>query len=175
MPDAKKEKKTAEQKEAEAEAKAETKVMDAEDAMFCGFMSMQVVDSDGIQKLSKGSALGGVMHLSRADGKVKLTSKFAVNPLYYLEIQRDAGLYLFGELWYGEQKRTPLNGIGRIVPKQCKALIDQTEKNGDSSCTCDVELPFLANSTEKMATLKIVTKEQKFVTKVVEASLELSE
>lgn len=162
-------------KEKEAEVKSEKKVIDGDDACFCGFMSLQVVDSDGLQKMNKGSAIGGVLHIEKEGGKVKLVSKHSLNPLYYLEIQRDAALYLFGEIWYGEQKRTPLNGIGRVIPKSCKALIDSMEKAGSDSFELDVELPFLSNHVDRLGKLIVKTKEQKFVTKVVEVTLELSE
>ena len=88
--------KTKEEKEAaqkEAERKSEQKVLDTEDASFCGFCSFQIVDSDGLQKMNKGSALGGVLHVEKSsDGKVYLVTEFAADPLYYLELQRDAGL-----------------------------------------------------------------------------------
>jgi len=166
-----------EQKQREAEIKSEKKVLNEDDSSFCGFSSFQIVDSDGLQKMNKGSTMSGVVHIEKSGGKVELVTSFPSDPLYYLELQRDAQLYLYGSMWYGEEKASKTNSIGRIIPKSTKALIDAMEKGGSNVAEISVMLPFLKNaaSKDKLATMKISTIEEKFVTKVSEARLVLTE
>lgn len=163
------------EKEKKAEAKAEAKILDLQDESFCGFCQLAVVDQDGYTRATKGNNLGGTLFCTRKNGKVALSAQWSSNPLYYLQVQRDQNLYLSGDLWFGEPKKSPTNLIGKIVPKKSEQLLQEMEKANGEQFQVKVEMPFLANAAGRLATLTVTAKEEKFVTKVAKVELELSE
>jgi len=162
-------------KEKEKQEKIEKKILDEADENFCGFIGLQIVDQDGHPKMVKGSGGGGPLFIERVGGMVHITSYFTPNPLKYTAIERDTGLYLTGELAYGEPKVSPTNMIGRLVPVSCGKLTTELEKSSTADVDVQVELPFLKNCATRLATLTVATKEEKFVTKIVGTTLKLSE
>ena len=88
----------------------------------------QIVDQDGLPRVTKGSANQSALHLEKKDGKVFLTASFTPNPIYYLQIQRDSQMFLTGSLWFGEEKRNRLNTIGGVMPKSCEQIVTTMDK-----------------------------------------------
>lgn len=152
--------------------KAEDKIIDAEEKNFCGFCSFSIQDQDGYTRVVKGSSCSGPLFIEKAGAGVVISATFTPNPLHYLEIQRDGNFYLVGNMWYGSEKKSASNLIGALIPKNSEQITTQLE-NGDVA-ELQVDLPFLKNSGARLAKLKLTTKEQKFITKVVKVELELS-
>mmetsp|Transcript_4915 Transcript_4915/g.12246 ORF Transcript_4915/g.12246 Transcript_4915/m.12246 type:complete len:215 (+) Transcript_4915:233-877(+) len=167
---------TAESKALDKERKAVEKIMNDADDMFCGFVKLQILDQDAYARQVKGAEIAGPVHLVKKEGgKVFLQATFAPNPLFYLMLEREPNNFLSGEMWYGDAKRSPLNLIGKIVPKSCEQIVSTMDKTKSSESTLKVELPFLANAPERLAPLSVVTREEKFITKVASVTLELGE
>lgn len=164
-----------EKKQLEKEQKVEAKIVDELDVNFCGFTQLSIVDIDGYPKQIKGSGIAGALFLSRTNGKITIESSFAPNPLYFMKVERDSNMFLTGELWFGEAKKSPLNLIGKIVPKSCEQCVNVMEKTKAEEFQLKVEIPFLKDSPNRLAMLTVVTKEEKFVTKILKISLELAD
>lgn len=159
----------------EKDKKAEAKIIDETDENFCGFIGLQLVDQDGYPRVIKGSQMGAPLQLRRKDGKVVLEAHFTPNPLYYLHVLREPQLFLTGELWYGEAKKSPTNLIGKLVPKSSSQLVEVMEKCKTEEFTVKLEVPFLANAPSRLLPLVVGTKDEKFCTKVIYARAEFSE
>jgi len=167
---------TAESKALEKEKKAIDKIMNDSDDMFCGFVKLQILDQDAYARQVKGAEISGPVHLLKKEGgKVFLQATFAPNPLFYLMLEREPQNFLSGSMWYGDAKCSPLNLIGKIVPKSCEQLVTTMDKTKSTEFVVKVELPFLANAPERLAPLNVVTREEKFITKVASVTLELGE
>jgi len=171
----KKEKKAEEKKEKE-EAKAKKKWFDAADEQFCGFMSLQIVDTDGYAKKTKGMELKGPMYLvsdGAAGDPVVLESEFsATNPLGYCQVPNEENLLLCGAWWVGEKPST-LTTIGSSIPKSCQVAHKDMEKSSTTEFSMDVEMPLLKGAPSRLVKATVTTKEQKFITKVVKVRLEV--
>jgi len=169
----KKEKKAEEKKEKE-EAKAKKKWFDEADENFCGFMSLQIVDTDGYAKKTKGMDIKGPMYLvsdAKAD-TVVLEAEFSANPLFYCQVPNEESLLMFGKWWIGEKPST-LTTIGASIPKSCQAAHKDMEKSSTTEFSMEVEMPLLKGAPSRLVSATIVTKEQKFITKVVKVSLKV--
>lgn len=156
------------------DVQAETKVMDPEDESFCGFVKLHIVDQDGLGKVTKGNNIEGVLHVKREGETVKLCADWTLNPLYYMKIERDNQLFCYGSMWYGEQKKSTLNTVACIVPKNCQKVMEELEKNEkgkQSECFLEADMPFLANSPNRLVQVKLITKEERYVTKVTGVEL----
>jgi len=158
------------------EARGMVKLMDEKDEMFCGFCSFNVIDQDGYPKMIKGCALADTpLYIDREGGKVILTASFAPKPHGYLEIQRDNQLYVSGSIWYGESKKSSINCIGKLIPKQMEIVSKEMEKSGSTTFECKLELPFLKNAPKRLATVVFDTVEERFLTKISSFRVELTE
>jgi hypothetical protein len=164
-----------EEKEQKAEAKSTRKFMDEEDENFCGFMSLMIVDSDGYAKKTKGMDIKGPMYMTSDGAKgdpVVLESEFALNPLFYIQVPNEENLLMFGQWWIGEKPST-LTTIGSAIPKSTQVANKDMEKSGTTEFSMDVEMPLLKGAPSRLVKATISTKEQKFVTKVIKAKLEV--
>jgi len=164
-----------EEKEKKAEAKAKGKFLDEEDENFCGYMSLMIVDQDGYKKTTKGMEIKGPMYMT-SDGKtgdpVVLEAEFALNPLFYIAVPNEESLLMFGQWWIGEKAST-LTTIGSAIPKSTQVAHKDMEKSATTEFSMDVEMPLLKGAPSRLVRATITTKEQKFVTKVVKAKLEV--
>merc|ERR1712166_695041 len=164
-----------EEKEKKAEVKATGKFMDEEDENFCGYMSLMIVDSDGYAKKTKGMDIKGPMYMTSDGAKadpVVLEAEFALNPLFYIQVPNEENLLMFGQWWIGEKPST-LTTIGSAIPKSTQVAQKDMEKSGTTEFSMDVEMPLLKGAPSRLVRATITTKEQKFVTKVVKAKLEV--
>jgi hypothetical protein len=165
----------AEEKEKKAEAKSKKKVLDENDESFCGFVGLQIVDSDGYAKKVKGMDIKGPLFMV-SDGAtgdpVVLEAEFAMNPLFYIQVPNDESLLMFGQWWIGEKQST-LGTIGTAIPKSCQTALKDMEKSSSTDFTIDVEMPLLKGAPTRLVKAQITTKEQKFITKVVKVKLEV--
>lgn len=154
----------------EKEKKAEAKIFDAEDAGFCGFVRLHIVDQDGLARVTKGTNAEGVLHLEKSGDGCKLVAKFPLNPLYFLEIPNEQSLYFYGNLWYGDAKKTSTNEIGKVIPANCKDIntqIDKTKDGKKGTGEVNVFVPFFKDSLNRNLKMKLLTHEERFCTKVV--------
>jgi len=164
-----------EEKEKKGEAKAAAKFMDADDENFCGFMSLMIVDSDGYAKKTKGMEIKGPLYMTSDGAKgdpVVLETEFALNPLFFIQVPNDENLLMCGSWWIGEKPST-LTTIGSTIPKPTQVAQKDMEKSGTADFTMDVEMPLLKGAPSRLVKATITTKEQKFVTKVIKAKLEV--
>jgi len=164
-----------EEKEKKGEAKATAKFMDADDENFCGFMSLMIVDSDGYAKKTKGMEIKGPLYMTSDGAKgdpVVLETEFALNPLFFIQVPNDENLLMCGSWWIGEKPST-LTTIGSTIPKPTQVAQKDMEKSGTADFTMDVEMPLLKGAPSRLVKATITTKEQKFVTKVIKAKLEV--
>lgn len=170
--------KTAEQKALEKEQKAMNKILDAKDENFCGFCAFDVIDQDGYKKQVKGCHLDQApVFISRnSSGKVELTACFTVRPQSFMKVDRDNNLFMNGLIWYGAEKKSPTNLIGRIVPKSMEKCHGELQESGKlSEFSVDFEIPFLAKSNKRLAKMKFQTTEERCTHKVTGLSVELTE
>jgi len=164
-----------EEKQEKAEAKATAKFMDADDENFCGYMSLMIVDSDGYAKKTKGMDITGPLYMTSDGAKgdpVVLESEFALNPLFYIQVPNDESLLMCGSWWIGEKPST-LTTIGSTIPKSTQVAQKDMEKSGGAEFSMDVEMKLLKGAPSRLVKATITTKEQKFVTKVIKAKLEV--
>jgi hypothetical protein len=164
-----------EEKEKKGEAKATAKFMDADDENFCGFMSLMIVDTDGYAKKTKGMEIKGPVYMTSDGAKgdpVVLEAEFALNPLFFIQVPNDENLLMCGSWWIGEKPST-LTTIGTTIPKPTQLAQKDMEKSGTADFTMDVEMPLLKGAPSRLVKATITTKEQKFVTKVIKAKLEV--
>jgi len=164
-----------EEDEKKAEAKATSKFMDEEDQNFCGYMNLMIVDSDGYAKKTKGMDIKGPVYMTSDGAKgdpVVLETEFTLNPLFYLQVPGEEDLMMFGQWWIGE-KPSPLTTIGSVIPKSTQLALADMEKSGTTEFSMDVEMPLLKGAPSRLVKATISTKEQKFITKVIKAKLEV--
>merc|ERR1740138_369646 len=136
-------------------------------------MSLQIVDSDGYAKKTKGMDIKGPCYMVSdgvAGDPVVLETEFALNPLFYVQVPNEDSLLLMGQWWIGEKPST-LTMIGSALPKACHIAHRDMEKEGTAEFQMDVEMPLLRGAPSRLAKATISTKEQKFVTKVVKVKL----
>jgi hypothetical protein len=164
-----------EEKEKKAEVKATAKFMDAADENFCGYMSLMIVDSDGYAKKTKGMEIKGPLYMTSDGAKgdpVVFETEFALNPLFFIQVPNDENLLMYGSWWIGEKPST-LTTIGSTIPKATQVAQKDMEESGTTDFTMDVEMPLLKGAPSRLVKATISTKEQKFVTKVIKAKLEV--
>lgn len=162
-----------EEKERKALLKAQNKILDEKDELFCGFLSLATVDSDGIQKVVKGTSLSSVPMMCENDGKnVRLTASLPQDAIRALMLNNDSNLYLVCTAWYAAEKAGATNTIGTAVEK-CSTLAEAQENN-NGECKMNLVLPFLKNAAERPAVCKLVCKEVRFQTKVLQVVIEMS-
>lgn len=166
-----------EQKALEKEQKTIDKIIDKEDENFCGFCAFDVIDQDGYKKQVKGCQLDQtplfIQHLPNNKG-VELSASFTIRPHAFLKIDRDSNLFINGLAWYGAEKKSPTNLIGRIVPKSLEKIYNELGDAG-KSFTLDFELPFLNKANTRLAQMVFTVKIEKCVPKITGFSVVLSE
>merc|ERR1712217_1005776 len=77
-----------------------------------------------------------------------------------------------GNWWIGEKPST-LTMIGSAIPKACQLAHRDMEKASSSEFSMDVEMPLLKGAPSRLVKATISTKEQRFLTKVTKAKLEV--
>merc|ERR1712083_77340 len=157
------------------EAKAKAKFMDINDDAFCGFLNLQVLDSDGYSKKTKGMSQQAPLFLvsDPASGDpVVIETEFAVNPLFYVQVPAEENLYIFGQWWIGE-KFSQTSHICTTIPKACNQIHKEMEKSGTTEFVLQAEMPFLRNASSRLLQATVASKEQRFVTKVAKVRLEV--
>lgn len=170
----KKEAEEEERKEVEKEKKAKRKWMDEDDDNFCGFLNLQIVDSDGYAKKTKGMAIERPLYMTSGSGSenVTLEAEIAMNPLFFIQVPNEDSLLLHGTWWIGE-KSGSLSNIGSTIPKMCTAAHKDMEKSSSAEFKVDVEMPLLKGAPSRLVNAVVTTKEQKFVTKVTKVTLDI--
>lgn len=146
------------------------KVLDENDEIFCGFSSLQILDSDGYVKKTKGSSIEGTLHLKEEGDNIVLESVFPLSPLFYLQIANEEGLYVFGRWWMADAKWGRTNQICNLIPKDCQGIQSKLE---GTEFVCDAEVPFLKDAPSRLVKVKFGIKEQRFITKVIKTSVEI--
>lgn len=151
--------------------KGAKRILDEPDENTCGFAAFFILDQDGYAKKTKGCALEVPWHLMSSEGDtVVLEAELPANPLFFLQVSAEEGNFFWGQWWLGDAKRTKTNAICDHIPKECK-LIHKTLDGDKTDFEIQAQVPFLKDSSSKLVTVKLSTKEQKFITKVVKAQL----
>eukprot|EP00414_Alexandrium_minutum_P006874 CAMPEP_0113839202 /NCGR_PEP_ID=MMETSP0328-20130328/10952_1 /TAXON_ID=39455 /ORGANISM="Alexandrium minutum" /LENGTH=198 /DNA_ID=CAMNT_0000807797 /DNA_START=96 /DNA_END=692 /DNA_ORIENTATION=- /assembly_acc=CAM_ASM_000350 len=152
--------------------KGAKRLLDENDEYVCGFCSLQLLDQDGYGKKTKGSSIQVPFHLASSDGDmIVLESVFPMNQLFYLQLPSEEGFNLFGRWWLGEKWSTNTQ-ICELVVKDCQAI--HKALDGDKKeFTVDAQVPFLRESDTRLIKVNITIKEQRFVTKVARASVQI--
>lgn len=163
-----------EKKEQKKQAeKTSTKILDENDELACGFCSFCILDQDGYGKKTKGSAAEAPWHLASSEGDViVLQADLPANALFFLQISNEENTYFFGEWWLTDTAKNKHNQICDLIPQDCKGI----HKSMDGDATdfeVQANMPLLQNSSSKLVTVKVATKEQKFITKAVRAELRI--
>lgn len=149
------------------------KVIDETDEYVCGFVALQVLDQDGYVKKQKGSQIEAPLHLASTEGDfVVLQADFAVNPLFYLQLTSEEGQYLYGRWWLGDAKWSRTNQICTLIPKLTQD-VHKVLDTGTTEFTADAEMAFLKGAPSRLLQVKLGTKEQRFVTKLISASVQI--
>lgn len=151
------------------------KFIDEEDEKFTGFCNLRILDQDGYEKKTKGSVIEAPLFMEKRDGKVILEAEFPADPLFYLAVQKEEGMYLMGQWWLGSGGWARTNQICSLIPKLTQAIHAAMEKSGGPTFEVSAEMPFLKNSPSRLITVSFVSKEQRFTTKVVRASVQIPE
>mmetsp|Transcript_2838 Transcript_2838/g.5821 ORF Transcript_2838/g.5821 Transcript_2838/m.5821 type:complete len:199 (-) Transcript_2838:145-741(-) len=152
--------------------KGAKRLLDEGDENVCGFCSLQLLDQDGYAKKTKGSNIQVPFHLASAEGDmVILEAVFPMNQLFFLQIPGEEGNHLFGRWWLGEKWSTN-SQICELVVKDCQSI--HKSLDGDKKdFTLDAQVPFLRESDTRLVKVNVTIKEQRFVTKVARASLQI--
>merc|ERR1712107_224327 len=106
---------------------------------------------------------------STDDTAVVLEAEFPLNPLFYLQISNEEGNYLFGQWWVNESKWSRSSQLCTMIPVDTQTIVKKLD--GGNEFEVDAECQFLKDNAAKLVKIKIGTKEQKFVTKVVKATV----
>eukprot|EP00414_Alexandrium_minutum_P006775 CAMPEP_0113819670 /NCGR_PEP_ID=MMETSP0328-20130328/855_1 /TAXON_ID=39455 /ORGANISM="Alexandrium minutum" /LENGTH=191 /DNA_ID=CAMNT_0000787603 /DNA_START=117 /DNA_END=692 /DNA_ORIENTATION=- /assembly_acc=CAM_ASM_000350 len=148
------------------------RLLDENDKYVCGFCSLQLLDQDGYGKKTKGSSIQVPFHLASSDDDmIVLESVFPMNQLFYLQLPSEEGFNLFGRWWLGEKWSTNTQ-ICELVVKDCQAI--HKALDGDKKeFTVDAQVPFLRESDTRLIKVNITIKEQRFVTKVARATVQI--
>jgi len=152
-----------------AEEKAELKkkkqyqeALDEKDESFCGQISLMVIDEDGYQRKLKGNSVEAALHIEHVSSHVRLTAFFSPqNPLFYLEFKNESNHFLFGQLWFGGDKVSKTNEIGRILPKPFDQVHKELSDN-NGKAVAKLEIPFLTKMGERLADVELTTVEKRF-------------
>eukprot|EP00421_Protoceratium_reticulatum_P018687 CAMPEP_0168380460 /NCGR_PEP_ID=MMETSP0228-20121227/12371_1 /TAXON_ID=133427 /ORGANISM="Protoceratium reticulatum, Strain CCCM 535 (=CCMP 1889)" /LENGTH=202 /DNA_ID=CAMNT_0008393525 /DNA_START=44 /DNA_END=652 /DNA_ORIENTATION=+ len=155
--------------------KGAKRLLDEDDEYVCGFCSLQLLDQDGYAKKTKGSSIQVPFHLASADGDmVVLEAVFPMSQLFFLQIPGEEGNYLFGRWWIGERWSTN-SQICELVVKDCQAIHKSLDGDarGGSTFSADAHMPFLRDCDARPVKVSYATKEQRFVTKVARATLQI--
>jgi len=154
---------------------AAEKVRDAKDEAFICHCSLQILDRDGIVCKTKGSSIGGPVHITSEDGAdtVVMEAEFnTLDPLFYLEVRNEDQYYLFGQLWMDSAKHSEEKAFCTLTPMLTQAGHKAMEKNSTTNFEMTAICPFLRNSTSRPIKVTAFTKEKKFTTKLAGIKLE---
>jgi len=158
------------EKEKKALEKTIAKIVDENEDNFCGVCSLQVIDEYGYQKKTKGAAIEAPLFIVKEGGTVKLVAEFTPNPIFFLHL-KDEGDFLYGKWWYGPGNWSRSNQICQLVPKLCK----MPKEDNWEAFACKAEVPFLKGAPSRLSNVTFAIKEEKFTTKIVKATVEMSE
>eukprot|EP00746_Dinoflagellata_sp_MGD_P161351 gnl/MRDRNA2_/MRDRNA2_88452_c0_seq1.p1 gnl/MRDRNA2_/MRDRNA2_88452_c0~~gnl/MRDRNA2_/MRDRNA2_88452_c0_seq1.p1 ORF type:complete len:211 (+),score=55.76 gnl/MRDRNA2_/MRDRNA2_88452_c0_seq1:66-698(+) len=155
--------------------KALKKFLDEADEKFCGFCSLQLVDQDGYSRKTKGSNIEAPIQMVKGDGgSLKMVAEFSNNnPLFYVEVPNQDEIFMFGQIWYGSGSWGRTSQIMNFIPKECKKLHSQMEKEGKAAFTVDAEVPFITDAPSRLLKTTFETVEQRFITKVCRVTVEV--
>jgi len=162
-----------EEKQRKAEAKAEAKVLDADDEAFIGYVSLQTLDQDGIAGRTLGSNVQAPVKIVSAEGAdtVVFEAHFlATNPLFFLELRNEEQFYLWGRWWVGGPKHSEASQVAALVPikmQDCHKQQEKTPGEFRGQGHCEV----LRQSTKRLLDVQFTTEEKKFKTKVTKATM----
>jgi len=144
--------------------KVSTKILDENDELACGFCSFCILDQDGYVKKTKGSSIEAPWHLASSDADaVVLQADLPADMLFFLQISNEDNLYFYGEWWLADPAKNKHNGICNLIPKECK-LIHKSLDGDRNDFEVQAQMPLIKG-------VKVKTKEQKFVTKCIQAEL----
>jgi len=153
--------------------KAEKKVFDEADEAFCGYVSLQALDQDGISGRTIGSSVTAPVHIVSAPGDdvVLMEAHFlATNPLFFLELRNEEQFYLWGQWWMDGPSHAANKEICTLVPirmQECHKQQEKTPNEFKAAAMCD----FLRNSTSRLLDVQLTTVEKKFKTKLTKVTL----
>eukprot|EP00927_Polykrikos_kofoidii_P008982 TRINITY_DN1373_c0_g1_i1.p1 TRINITY_DN1373_c0_g1~~TRINITY_DN1373_c0_g1_i1.p1 ORF type:complete len:204 (-),score=53.45 TRINITY_DN1373_c0_g1_i1:217-828(-) len=147
------------------------KMMDESNELVCGFCSLQILDQDGYARKQKGSSIEGTLHLKSTEGdSVVLEAMFPLSPLFFLQISSEEGQFIFGRWWIGDANWSRSNQLCTLIPHDCQSI---SNKLDGAEFTLDAEVPFLQNAPSRLVKVKFGVKEQRFVTKVISAEVQI--
>jgi len=156
---------------------AAEKVRDVKDEAVICYCSLQILDRDGIGAKTKGSSIGGPVHITSEAGadKVVMEAEFeTADPLFYLELRNEDQFYLFGQLWMDSAKHSEDKAFCTLTPMLTQAAHKSMEKNSTPNFEMNAICPFLRNSTSRPIKVTACTKEKKFTTKLAGIKLEVA-
>ncbi|PHJ24946.1 hypothetical protein CSUI_001210 [Cystoisospora suis] len=146
---------------------------------FVGYCRAFVVDSDGLQRKTKGSRVEAPLHM-RAEGNKKIFSAYfpAKDPVVMLKLQAEQQEYVYGKMWAGticKPDENPNNNrlLCVIEGQNCKKLSDEVDGSPDNFCKCKAYMPFLVDCYSKPLDARMTTVDEKFVTKLVKVEVEI--
>merc|ERR1712137_1455266 len=108
-------------------------------------------------------------------GICMLEAEFPSDPLFFLQIARDEGAYVFGQWWFGPGGWARTNQICSLIPLETSKCHSQLDANEDGVFVANGEVPFLRNAPARLAQVSIKTKEVRYQTKVMKASVAMPE
>merc|ERR1711862_913997 len=153
--------------------KVEKRVFDENDEAFCGYCSMQMLDSDGLPSRVKGGSVKAPVQIVSEPGAETVVFEacfLTADPLFYLAIRSEEQFFLFGQWWMDGPKCSEGNTICTLVPTKMQDCIKQQEKtpnpfSGKAIC------PMLRSSTTRLLSASFETEDKKFLTKLAKVTL----
>jgi len=155
---------------------AAEKVKDAKDEACICYCSLQILDRDGIGLKTKGSSVGGPVHLISEEGADKVVFEALFNaddPLFYMELRNEDQFYIFGHLWMDGSSFNEDKKFLNITPMLTQTAHKAMEKSGTKSFEMKATCPFLRDSTSKAIPITATIVEKKFTTKLAAIKLEI--
>jgi len=161
----------------EMSKEAAEKVKDAKDEVCIMYCSLQILDRDGIAVQTKGSSVGGAVHMISEEGADKVVFEVLFNaddPLFYMELKNEDQFYIFGHFWTDSSKFNEDSKFLNVTPMLTQAAHKAMEKSGSKSFEMKAICPLLRDSTSRAVTITASITEKKFMTKLSGIRLEVA-
>mmetsp|Transcript_92783 Transcript_92783/g.267891 ORF Transcript_92783/g.267891 Transcript_92783/m.267891 type:complete len:202 (+) Transcript_92783:348-953(+) len=147
----------------------EKKVFDESDEAFCGFISLQTLDQDGISGRTLGAMVKAPLHITSEPGadQVVMEALFLpANPLFYLELRSEEQYYLWGQCWMDGPTYSEAKTICVLNPVKMQDCHKHMEKSGGSTFPGAAMCEALRDSAKRQFAVEFTTEEKKFKTKL---------
>ncbi|CEM40060.1 unnamed protein product [Vitrella brassicaformis CCMP3155] len=144
---------------------------------FVGWTTVQIVDSDGLEKRVKGMAMTAPIHIKESGGMVTLTSDFPrADPIRLVHLTGSDDDYVTAR-WQAGHVDSKGSGHNRLICAlktiSAKKSFDEQAKDDCHVFVGEAHVPFCANGYDCPVKVKFTTSEFKLVTRIVKVEAEI--